>query len=159
MDSGNTTDTPIVEIASTEEVTVEKCLTTESDRLVCAKFRLTARTTPRIVRIVEDLPEGVDEGEVGFDPDRRGGDWRFENGRLWFTTVIDDDSVDTIYGVRNADEAAIETLSGSPEIAAVLPVDDTTGGELFGDSSIAIAAVGSEQTVVSEGGAAEETEG
>jgi hypothetical protein len=104
-------------------VAIEKRPTVVDPDLALVRLRVTARGGgSRIVRLADELPDGTDRENVGFDPEL-GPDWRFENGEAWFTAVLDGETVETRYGVRGIDHGAVPTLEAAPRIDAVVPVE------------------------------------
>lgn len=108
-------------------VTVEKTLDREGYGVPAVTFRVTARTDgPVSVTLRERLPEAVDAGRVGFDPEHGGEHWERDGGGdlLWSRTLEPGETCETLYGVATADEAALDALLTVPTIEAVEPVDD-----------------------------------
>lgn len=108
-------------------VAVEKRPTAVAPDLAVVKLRLTATGVgPRIVRLVDELPPGVDRGDLGFDRES-GPDWRHENDEVWFTALLDGETVETQYGVRNLDHDAAPVFEAPPRIDAVVPIERRNG--------------------------------
>lgn len=115
--------------ARREDVIVEKRRSVDRPDVAVVELRIAATDAPRLVRVVDDVPEVVPEADVGFAADHRN-DWRYENGRVWFTAVVDGDLVETTYGVRGIDPAR---LAGPPRIDAVVDLEDAPATPVLGD--------------------------
>jgi hypothetical protein len=108
-------------------VAVEKRPTFVTPDLAVVRLRLAATGVgPRIVRLVDELPPGVDRGDLGFDSES-GPDWRHENDEVWFTALLEGEAVETRYGVRNLDHDAVPAFEEPPRIDAVVPIERREG--------------------------------
>lgn len=104
-----------------QELTVEKRAVGRGSGVIQLWFRLASSAdVPVIVRIADDLPDGVGTSEVGFHPGYAGKDWTCLDGRLWFTATIGPgEDLETVYAVRGVDRQTARTLVESPSIEAV----------------------------------------
>lgn len=125
MSSRNETET----VVAHRGVRVEKRRPANRPDVAVVELRITGPERPRLVRVVDEIPEGVQSADVGFDPERRD-DWRHENDRVWFTTVVGDDPVETTYGIRGL---ATDDVAGRPRIDVVMPVDEAPAAPRLGD--------------------------
>ncbi len=118
-DTTNATDQIVHLQSSHDAVKVEKALVRASADTVGVWLRLTARgSRERSVTIAEQLPDAVDQSDVGLHSEYGRRDWTRADGGLEFSTTVGSGTTVTMYAVRDIDVVPVE-LATPPEVVDV----------------------------------------
>ncbi|WP_254544010.1 hypothetical protein [Halomarina pelagica] len=111
--------------AEEDGVAVEKSFAPDDFPVPAIAFVVeNARDDRAVVRVTDDLPDGVAPDDVGFHPEYGEDCWRVEDGRLVFERALDAaETYTTVYGLRDADLAAVERFLVEPTLDALDPAE------------------------------------
>jgi predicted nuclease with TOPRIM domain len=122
-------DTEVVTV-STDGFSVEKRFEPDEFPVPAIAFVVRSdRETPTGIRLVDDLPDGVEPDDVGFHPEYGEEFWSVDQQRIVFERTFDpDETVTTVYGLRDSDLDSVEEFLGDPQVETVEAPDQIGAG-------------------------------
>ena len=114
---------------SANGITVRKSLNTDQFRTPAVVFDVRSeRSDAAMIRLRDDAPEVVEMENIGFHPDYGSDHWFVEEREVVFErTIAPGEEYTTIYGIRDIEDEAFESLLTDPSLEVV---DEGAEGEL-----------------------------
>jgi hypothetical protein len=117
---------------SADGITVRKSFETDDFAVPTITFRIRSRRDdPVSLRLSEPIPESFSMDSVGFHPEYESDNWTaYEDHTVEFErSLAPEEELITVYGIRIDDPSDAAAFMTAPEITAVTPAGDDTGGD------------------------------